>query len=378
MYCDQCLINSFLCGNLILIKFVQLEDHQRFTMNLKTSASVTLLCLLILDFIIFSTSSSTSKLFIMPSSNTSCHTMPCYSLSQVMESPSQYFTPNTTAVFPPGYHKVSTEGQLVIQNVSNIFLVGDSHNTTVIQCMKQFGLAFINITNLTISEIYFSMCGVPLLYTAQQASGLLAISFHIYKYPQIALFDYLKSSSMTLYLAHITNCYIHKLHVHGSKGVGLLGVNIFGVSFLHQSQFISNSPNCVIIFPEYYTPISSSIQYITDSVFMFGVSDSNFVTGLSILAEQSVYHVVINIQNVTTHSNRERLYGTCNMLFSISCNCRLVSIQVKGVNSTGIGGSYVGLALKHKPLATSRLVCTVSSDTYVLHIIGSYFIKNGI
>ena len=65
-------------------------------------------------------------------------------------------------------------------------------------------------------------------------------------------------------------------------------------------------------------------------------------------------------------------------VFSISCNCRLVSIQVKGVNSTGIGGSYVGLALKHKPLATSRLVCMVSSDTYVLHIIGSYFIKNGI
>ena len=157
-----------------------------------------------------------------------------------------------------------------------------------------------------------------------------------------------------------------------------MGVNIFGVSFLHQSQFISNSPNCVIIFPEYYTPISSSIQYITDSVFMFGASDSNFAAGLSILVEQSTYRVVINIQNVTTHSNRGRLYGTCNMLFSISCNCQLVSIQVKGVNSTGIGGSYVGLALKHKPLATSRLVCMVSSDTYVLHIIGSYFIKNGI
>ena len=35
-----------------------------------------------------------------------------------------------------------------------------------------------------------------------------------------------------------------------------------------------------------------------------------------------------------------------------------------------------GLALKLKPWATS--VCTISSDTYVLHIIGSYFTKNGI
>jgi len=107
---------------------------------------------------------------LCPVPTPSCHTMSCYTLSQVMENPSQYFTSNTTAVFPPGYHKVSTEGQLVIQNISNIFLVGDSHSTTVIQCMKQFGLAFINITNLTISEIYFSMCGVPISYTAQQAS----------------------------------------------------------------------------------------------------------------------------------------------------------------------------------------------------------------
>ena len=296
-----------------------------------------------------------------------------------MENPSQYFTSNTTAVFPPGYHKLSTEGQLVIQNISNIFLVGDSHNRTVIHCTKQFGLAFINITNLTISELYFSMCGVPISYTAQQASGLLAISFHIYDRPRIALVGYLKSSFITLYLARITNCYIHKLHIHGSKGIGLLGVNMFGVSFLHQSQFISNSPNCVIIFPEYHTPISSSIQYITDSVFMFGASDSNFAAGLSILAEQSTYRVVINIQNVTTHSNRGRLYGTCNMLFSISCNCQLVSIQVKGVNSTGIGGSCTGLALEHKPWATSRPrpICMISS-AYVLHIIGSYFTKNGI
>ena len=29
---------------------------------------------------------------------------------------------NTTVVFPPGYHEVSTEGQLVIQDVLRLFL----------------------------------------------------------------------------------------------------------------------------------------------------------------------------------------------------------------------------------------------------------------
>ena len=221
-------------------------------MSPKTSASLMLLGLLF-DCILFS---NTSKFFIMPSSNTNCPKTPCYTLSQLMENTSQYFTSNTTAVFPPGYHKISTEGQLVIQNVSNIFLVGGNRNSlTMIHCTEHFGLAFINITNLTITELYFSMCGIPLSYTALQLSNHLAISFHIYDYPHTAFIDYLKSSSVTLYLAHITNCFINKLQVQGSKGVGLLGVNIFGVSFLLQSQFISNSPNCVIIFPE------STLQY---------------------------------------------------------------------------------------------------------------------
>ena len=204
-------------------------------MSPKTSASLMLLGLLF-DCILFS---NTSKFFIMPSSNTNCPKRPCYTLSQLTENTSQYFTSNTTAVFPPGYHKISTEGQLVIQNVSNIFLVGGNRNSlTMIHCTEHFGLAFINITNLTIAELYFSMCGIPLSYTALQLSNHLAISFHIYDYPHVAFIDYLKSSSVTLYLAHITNCFIKKLQVQGSKGVGLLGVNIFGVSFLQNVSVI--------------------------------------------------------------------------------------------------------------------------------------------
>ena len=61
------------------------------------------------------TSTSTSEFSILPNSNTPCPMRPCYTLSQVMDNSSNYFTSNTTVVFPPGHHEVSTEGQLVIQ-----------------------------------------------------------------------------------------------------------------------------------------------------------------------------------------------------------------------------------------------------------------------
>ena len=111
-----------------------------------------LLALVQLHFTV-SSGTGTSEFFILPNSNTPCPMRSCYTLSQVMDNSSNYFTSNTTVVFPPGHHEVSTEGQLVIQNVNNISLVGDNDNSTMIKCVGEFGLAFINITNLTVSKL---------------------------------------------------------------------------------------------------------------------------------------------------------------------------------------------------------------------------------
>ena len=133
-------------------------------MTLQTSCGILLvpglLALVQLHFTV-SSGTSASEFSILPNSNTPCPMRPSYTLSQVMDNPSNFFTSNTTVVFPPG-HEVSTEGQLVIQNVNNISLVGDSDDSTMIKCVGQFGLAFINLTNLTVSKLHFSMCGAPI------------------------------------------------------------------------------------------------------------------------------------------------------------------------------------------------------------------------
>ena len=89
-----------------------------------------------------------------------------------MDNPSNYSTSNTTVVFPPRHDEVSSEGQLVIQNVNNISLVGNNSDSTMINCVGEFGLAFINITNLTVSKFHFSKCGASMSSALQLATNL--------------------------------------------------------------------------------------------------------------------------------------------------------------------------------------------------------------
>ena len=221
------------------------------------------LSLLALVQLHFTASSGTSTFSILPNSNTPCPMRSCYTLSQVMDNPSNYFTSNTTVVFPPGHHEVSTEGQLVIQNVNNISLVGGNDNSTMIKCLGQFGLAFINITNLTVLKLSFSMCGAPIPNTSQTNLLLKAIkdSFSI---SQVC-------STVSIYLLHIANFNATNLSICHSKNMGLQGVNVFGVSSIQQAVFVNNTPNCVIVFLDSYNSlVETPILHMTDSLFFFG------------------------------------------------------------------------------------------------------------
>ena len=237
-----------------------------------------------------SSGTSISEFSILPNSNTSCPMRPCYTLSQVMDNPSNYFPSNTTVVFPPGYHEVSTEGQLVIQNVSNISLVGDNNDSTIIKCVGEFGLVFINITNLTVSKLHFSMCGAPMSNASQLVTNLFNETYDP--------FDIISPipSAFSIYLLHITNFTAMNFGISHSKGIGLLGVDLFGVSSIQQAVFVNNAPNCVIVFLDSYSPMETPVLNITDSSFMFGKmsnlnhlhTQNDVAAGLSIVAVQTV------------------------------------------------------------------------------------------
>ena len=295
-----------------------------------------------------------------------------------MDNPSNYFTSNTTVVFPPGYHEVSTEGQLVIQNVNNISLVGDNNGSTKIKCTGQFSLAFINITNLTVSKLSFSMCGAPMSNASQLAVNLNELIYVFDITTSSFRIASLFPSMFSIYLLLITTFTANNLNISHSRGMGLLGVNIFGVSSIQQAVFVKNAPNCAIVFLDSYSPIVTPVLYITDSSFVFGTMsdcDSSFnsivnydiAAGLSIIGIPTTYYAKSYIRNVTVYGNSGSILGG-NMLLRISCK---VAIQVTQLNCTG--EHLYGLVLKMNEHSTNS-----NSFDFTFYMSHSYFGRNSI
>ena len=160
--------------------------------------------------------------------------------------------------------------------------------------------------------------------------------------------------------------------------MGLLGVNIFGVSSIQQAVFVNNTLNCAVVFLDSYSPMETPVLYITDSLFMFGtmsgcgysfnsVANYDIAAGLSIIGIQTTYYAKSYIRNITAHGNTGSMLGA-NMLLRISCK---VAIHVKQVNCTG--GHLYGLVLKMNEHSTNS-----NSFDFTFYMSHSYFGRNSI
>ena len=222
-----------------------------------------------------------------------------------------------------------------------------------------------NITNLTVSTLHLSMCGA-----SQLATSLFKEITQSFVFPNILHVGF----TVSIFLLNITNLTATMLGISHSRGVGLLGGNIFGVSSIQQAVFVNNTPNCVIVFLDSYSPVEAPVLYLTDSLFMlgtvrgYGYTYYGFAGGLSIIAVQTMYHVKCYTENVTSYGNTGSTYG--NMYFSINCK---VAIQVTRVNLTG--GHHNGLVLDFNGGSTNCSSIDARRRFYISH---SYFGRNTI
>ena len=183
--------------------------------------------LLVLSYLLLLSRSVTAEQFyVVPSSSTNCPMEPCYTLTEVVLKPSQYFASNTVVTFLPGYHRTNITGDLsvLIKDVKNISMIGHDH--TYIHCRGPLGFAFTNVTTLNITKLKFAFCGA-----------------HV-----SSEFTFTKESRITLYFLRTLNITISEVDISNSKGVGLVGINMLGFSNISQIVFNGNRPNCLLFF----------------------------------------------------------------------------------------------------------------------------------
>ena len=271
------------------------------------------------------------QFYVVASSSTSCpNVQACYTLTDLVLNPSQYFTSDTIVTLLPGSHQtnITREFSVLIKDVRNISMIGYDHTNTdsksVIQCTGPLGFAFINVTTLKIEKLSFLYCG-----------GQISREFRVKnKLPN-------PGSLLTFFFLQTINVTISEVNISNSTGAGIIGVNMFGVSNISQTVFCGNGPNCWIIFLDIFKLIPPTHLNIASSHVMFGKKPKYFqmyhqvgATGFSIILAQTKYKVHIHLDNIQTQDNLRKKLWYGNLQFVIEnweCNCS--TIQAKKITS---------------------------------------------
>ena len=166
----------------------------------------------------------------------------CNDSTPVLGDALENVTSDTTLHLLPGGSHDIWESK-IIQNLYNVTLVGYSPVTVTCKNKKGVGIAFINITRLTIQNITFQNCGM-------NGNHISEVDRLIKNHHNISMFYQVPSSvAISVILGHCMNVALHSVTITNTTGLGLLGINIIGESSFHNVTFSFNAylhNNCVI------------------------------------------------------------------------------------------------------------------------------------
>ena len=339
------------------------------TMYVISSSFATVLFATVLKL---SCTSETIFIKINNSSDHQCPAEPCLTLQNFL-SYRHRVESNTTLKFLPGNHVIlfATRTNISVMDVVNVTLTGVSdQQSSVIHCMSEFSVIAINVQNFTISKLFFSGCGAPI----PEGTVPLQDSSITFK-------------SATLFLLLVSNVSILDIHVHDSRGAGILAVNSFDFK-LNRTSFVGNTQNCVIVFRDESNPPVKLLvsSYIANSEFAYGRTESlrlgvHFAGGLSLIFKQRSYTVYMNIVNVALYKNTGILWG--NFLMTVGeWSCRYTTVRAEKVRSSNCSAlcALSGFAVREIAPDISVSPHQVNHSLhfeYTLHILDSYFDSMG-
>ena len=163
------------------------------------------------------------ELYVRPEGFHDCQAnITCRSIWEYSENATNYFTSNTTVYFLPGVHSINKTMALLVSNVSNISLKSyDSQQPIEIQCNGNAAFHFMNITNLSITNMQFIGCS--------------------FKDLELIGDNYFHSSSISaLRFDDIDSLVLINVQVRHSYGYGVFAVNVLGKSVISGCRFYMN------------------------------------------------------------------------------------------------------------------------------------------
>lgn len=147
----------------------------------------------------------------------------------------------TTLKLGTGTHSITR--YVNISGLQDVIISGGGRDATVVTCDDGVGLAFMNVTGLTLSRFTINGCGLtgePIVAIMDQIEREIPMAFGVPEAVRYALVLW-DCSDVTLSQFLVTN----------TSGLGLLGVNVLGVSIFQVSFTNNRQPKCIDKPPRY-------------------------------------------------------------------------------------------------------------------------------
>lgn len=226
-------------------------------------------------------------------------------LLQVLFQVEQMFPTDTYIKFFSGTYivseNVSTFASIFVSDTTNFTIQGDPSGSTIIQCDGRLGFSFINITNLTITDIQFISCGVPL--DSDRVGETIELTF----IPE--------GTHAALFPANVNSLSMQNVNITLSYGYGMLCVNLFGESHIistsftynYRDRFLSPTGGSILLYFN-DTPEISRILVLNNSFYGSKSHDESThrntrASGISVVIKQSSYHIALIVNATTFESN---------------------------------------------------------------------------
>ena len=191
------------------------------------------------------TSQNVLTYFVTPNTSTECPGDPCYNLTTYSQNPVKYFQSYSTFIFLPGVHYLDSDSPVVFQDLVNLQLKASDdcsltpraistlvhrygfdpyasdeniffyESSVQIVCNSPSGLAFVNVSNLSLRNLTILNCGSTFNLSLEQ--------------------------NCSVYMQDVTNLIMDGVSIQNGTGYGLMGVNVLGDSAVTGSSFVGNN-----------------------------------------------------------------------------------------------------------------------------------------
>ena len=141
---------------------------------------------------------------------------------------------NTTLLLLPGLHTLTDF--VLIESVSNVSIMGQGPGgDVVLTCPQAIGLAFLNVTNLSIENVTIDGCA------GMKEDNMVEVSRIVQQYVHLSPYGLQTNIARAVIIAECYNLHLKNVIIKGIVGVGLTALNVLGDSYLTNVNFYNDS-----------------------------------------------------------------------------------------------------------------------------------------